>query len=112
MVTVTQKDELKENCGRATNPVIAGGSQAGDHEFPWMVALVYENPNDGSTIISCGGSLISSNVVMTAAHCLNAGGDYKLKKIKLGAAKLSSTRSKQVDIDIGSIQPHPSYLRG
>ena len=102
--------KLKENCGRATYPIIAGGSQARVHEFPWMVALVYENPSNGSTIVGCGGSLISSNVVMTAAHCLDADGDYKLKKIKLGHAKLS--RSRQVDIDIGSIQPHPKYWKG
>ena len=117
MVTLTQKNELKENCGRATNPVIALGSQAGDHEFPWMVALVYENLRNESTEIMCGGSLISSNVVMTAAHCLHAGGDicgitasdYMLKKIKFGHAKLSSKILKQIDIDIGSIQPHPNY---
>ena len=58
------------------------------NEFPWMAALVYEESN-GEQKIACGGSLISSNVIMTAAHCIPSTNEilsnYELKKIKIGA---------------------------
>jgi len=49
---------LKEQNNRIT-----GGSSAARGQFPWQVALI----NDGSWF--CGGSLISSQWVLTAAHC-------------------------------------------
>ena len=53
-----------------TNDIrIVGGLLTDQHEFPWMAALVYENANYKS-LIFCGGSIISYNVIMTAAHCL------------------------------------------
>ena len=36
--------------------------------FPWMVSMGYEE--DGKWIHLCGGSLVTSNHVLTAAHCL------------------------------------------
>ena len=58
------------------------------NEFPWMAALVYEESN-GEQKIACGGSLISSNVIITAAHCIPSTNDqlsnYELTKIKIGA---------------------------
>ena len=50
---------------------IVGGILASQHEFPWMAALVYENLN-GYQLIFCGGSIISPNVILTAAHCLES----------------------------------------
>ncbi len=49
-----------------TNPKIArivGGQNAKLGEFPWSVLLVY-----GSA--KCGGSLITLQHVLTAAHCI------------------------------------------
>ena len=44
---------------------IVGGVGADLHEYPWQVALVSPN-GDGY----CGGSIISDQWILTAAHCL------------------------------------------
>jgi secreted trypsin-like serine protease len=44
---------------------IVGGTLAATGQFPWQAGLYL----DGSGF--CGGSLISSNVVLTAAHCVD-----------------------------------------
>lgn len=53
-------------CGiRGRSNRIVGGSVTQAHAFPWMVAISKEAK------IYCGGTLISSNYIMTAAHCVN-----------------------------------------
>ena len=42
---------------------IVGGQQASEGEFPWQVSLQQYGRH------FCGGSLISTKYVMTAAHC-------------------------------------------
>ena len=64
---------------------IVKGENSNKNEFPWMAALVYEYPN-GQSMVKCGGSLISPNVVMTAAHCI----EPDLRRVKLGHTHLSS----------------------
>ena len=73
---VPSKDEYMSNTedkeievDDSTTTRIVGGLPTIQHEFPWMAALVYENENNKS-LIFCGGSIISFNVIMTAAHCL------------------------------------------
>ena len=50
---------------RPRNKEIVGGEDAAPGEFPWQVGLVY---SEGSFPF-CGGSLLSSRTVLTAAHC-------------------------------------------
>lgn len=46
------------------SPLIIGGNEAKDGQFPYMVSLrLY-----GSHM--CGGSIISDHWILTAAHCL------------------------------------------
>lgn len=44
-------------------PRVVGGTRAAQGEFPWVVRLS----------IGCGGSLITEQVVLTAAHCIPGG---------------------------------------
>lgn len=75
-------------CGtRVTNQrqaKIINGTDAQHGNYPWMVSLLYNNRHH------CGGSLISANVVLTAAHCV-----YRLPsnrfKVKLGGHLRNST---------------------
>ncbi|XP_068226303.1 chymotrypsin-2-like [Palaemon carinicauda] len=58
-----------EKCGRSkvTMPRIVGGSIASVHEYPWLVFLHMRTKRDSFT---CGGSLITKDFVLTAAHCV------------------------------------------
>ena len=61
---------LVGECGRANQKSsrIVGGSQVSPNEFPWMTFLrIYFWNGDAAT---CGGTLIDSRWILTAAHCL------------------------------------------
>merc|ERR1712013_695171 len=45
---------------------IVNGTEADINEYPWQVGIVEK----GQTTVFCGGSLISDQWVLTAAHCL------------------------------------------
>ncbi|CAG2056563.1 unnamed protein product [Timema podura] len=54
------------------NPRITNGTAAKLGQFPWQVAIII----DSSEL--CGGSLISDQWILTAAHCLNTGTNFEV----------------------------------
>merc|ERR1711892_549653 len=62
------KLDLKATCGIEGPPAgdrIVGGIEAEENQWPWQVALFIDDA------WFCGGSLISENYVLTAAHCVD-----------------------------------------
>ncbi|XP_040076006.1 trypsin delta-like [Ixodes scapularis] len=56
------------NCGRKEEPhsfKIVGGRPAVAKEFPWIVSIQTAQKSH-----KCGGSIISADMILTAAHCL------------------------------------------
>lgn len=65
---------------------IIGGEEAKAGEFPHMVSLLLKEFNGLRHI--CGGSLISAQYVLTAAHCVSNGGNEL--EVRVGAHDLSN----------------------
>lgn len=60
-----------EQCGvHVSDDRIVGGTVAEIDEFPWMALLEYRSTNNRLEP-ACGGSLINSRYVVTAAHCVD-----------------------------------------
>ena len=59
----------KNNISQGFQTKIVGGESANAKDFPWLVMLGPVK-NGNVEIYNCGGSLITKDAVLTAAHCL------------------------------------------
>merc|ERR1712112_711824 len=98
--------------GGSTNTVgnsrIIGGQDTELHEYPWQVGLVWRNGHDPR----CGGTLISSTHVLTAAHCtVYKGTTRKLpaSRIRVLLGEHNITDSDFNRVDVAEIINHPNY---
>ncbi|XP_016413621.1 chymotrypsin-like elastase family member 2A [Sinocyclocheilus rhinocerous] len=58
------------------NSRVVNGEEARPHSWPWQISLQYQS---GSLWYhTCGGSIIAENWVMTAAHCISSGRNYRV----------------------------------
>ena len=71
------QEEIKPSGGR-----IVGGVPTDVRYHPWQVALLVKRTN-GSFL--CGGSIISDNWIVTAAHCFGPAGKSAQVKVKVNA---------------------------
>ncbi|XP_031780170.1 venom protease isoform X2 [Nasonia vitripennis] len=110
------KDEntplLPPHCGHSAglHNRIVGGNDAALNAWPWMAAIAFRFGNDsGDFIFSCGGTLVSSRHVVTAAHCLEY--EEVSYQVRLGAHDLENTDdgSHPIDVIVESYVVHPEY---
>merc|ERR1712158_222821 len=80
---------------------IVGGHEAAHHEWPWQVALFIDDA------WFCGGSLISDEWVMTAAHCADGAGYFD---VMAGAHNVrASSEPHRIEITSFEGQTHPEW---
>ncbi|XP_041821215.1 serine protease 27-like [Chelmon rostratus] len=89
-------------CGMASNnPRIVGGQDAAPGSWPWQVSLSTEFSE-----AFCGGSLITSEWVLTAAHCISP---YDRITAYLGRHNLSDPNLNEASRTINETVCHPAY---
>ncbi|TSW48760.1 hypothetical protein Baya_13459 [Bagarius yarrelli] len=79
---------------------ITGGKESTPHSRPYMASLQLKG------IHNCGGFLIASKWVMSAAHCFQDDNNFK---VVLGAHSLSKSEDTKQIFDIGAIYNHPNF---
>ncbi|XP_078518895.1 elastase-1-like [Lissotriton helveticus] len=87
---------------------VIGGNEAARNSYKWLVSLQtapYSDPDYWSHM--CGGSLISTNWVLSAAHCVGFQG--VIYRVALGEHSLSQNDGTEYFINVKSIIVHQRW---
>ncbi|XP_054733566.1 venom serine protease Bi-VSP-like [Anastrepha obliqua] len=84
---------------------IVGGKASKISDWPWTALLAYPELSSESPF-KCGGALVSSRHVVTAAHCIR----NDLSYVRLGEYDLSTdAETRHEDIRVAQKERHPNY---
>ena len=105
--------DLSSECGlravRAPQWRVVGGVPAKLHAHPWIAALGYTSGPGGEVEHLCGGSLVTSRHVITAAHCVRE----DLVTVMLGELNMEQDKAEDgaepVSVAVANVTKHPSY---
>lgn len=96
-------DNSTKRQGKIRNKIV-NGQEAEPHEYPWAVFLrIVANGNPG---VVCGGSIISQNFILTAAHCLE---QAEAIKIMIGYHDLEKPSVHSLEVMAKRKIVHPSW---
>jgi hypothetical protein len=88
---------------------IVGGKDAYHGQFPWQVQLLAQVRTDQPHIFQCGASLITDQVILTAAHCMKYTHVDRYKVI-LGRQELNpELECKELLYDVVQMAIHPQF---
>jgi secreted trypsin-like serine protease len=96
-------------------PKVVGGSETTIAQYPWQAALVFspaEQPGDDAHERQfCGGSLVTTRIVITAAHCVDGMSAAEIDVV-LGRTTLSSSEGQEIPAQALSAQSNYNHASG
>ncbi|XP_076240927.1 uncharacterized protein LOC143183288 [Calliopsis andreniformis] len=96
--------------GRIKTPAhIDGDAEFG--EYPWQVAILKKDPTE--SVYVCGGTLISSRHILTAAHCVKT---YAARDLRVRLGEWDVNHDVEfypyIERDVANINVHPEFYAG
>ena len=117
LTTTTPKPPLIYSCNKTsscgcgkldaalTSSRIVGGEDAVENSWPMIVSLRLSGTNDHS----CGGTIVSSSYILTAAHCLRQVSIENPMGITIAAGMTNRLDPLQIIRNVDRIYIHPNF---
>ncbi|XP_037002010.1 chymotrypsin-like elastase family member 2A [Artibeus jamaicensis] len=83
---------------------VVGGEDVRSNSWPWQVSLQYNS--NGQWRHTCGGSLVATDWVLTAAHCISSSRTYR---VVLGRHSLSTEESGSLAVQVSKLVVHEDW---
>nr|CAB3260979.1 uncharacterized protein LOC100176526 [Phallusia mammillata] len=112
-IQIKSVDDLMKNAYRSgpEEGRIVKGTRAQDGQFPWQASIRFKVPvpqNGIDVIHNCGGTLIDSCWVLTAAHCVHET-DHTIFIVRIGDTNNVVKESSEQEFEIEQIFTHEEY---
>nr|XP_060636582.1 serine protease 27-like [Anolis sagrei ordinatus] len=100
------EDGKSITCGQVvtkTKNRIVGGEDASRGAWPWQISLQYKGKH------ACGGTLISADWVLTAAHCFPSNVRFSDYQVNLGNYQLLNPEKNAQWVKLSKVFAHKAY---
>nr|XP_049704366.1 serine protease snake [Helicoverpa armigera] len=105
-VSILASYSRSNNCHHKTDKLVVAGEDAERYEFPHMALLGY-GPLEAIQYL-CGGSIISEDYILTAAHC-SASAAGKLSHVAIGILARKETSDPSKIYKVKEFIQHPGF---